>query len=252
MTSPVDIRPDHLEIVRGILREHLPAGVKVWVFGSRASWTTKDSSDLDLALEGENALSHKLLGVLKDAFEDSVLPYTVDVVDIKTIGDSFRQIVKSQRAPLPMRVDVLDCHATSESFRKVIERDSMVVQEGVEPYVVDNSTEWLMRPLGDLTDNFDAVRIPMKQSDRRPGPYPYYGASGVVDHVDSYLFDGEYLLIAEDGENLRTRNTPIAFLAKGKFWVNNHAHIVRGNTHADTRFLKYAELISEVVEIVRR
>jgi type I restriction enzyme, S subunit len=61
-----------------------------------------------------------------------------------------------------------------------------------------------------------------------------------VDHVDSYLFDGDYLLIAKDGENLRTRNTPIAFLARGKFWVNNHAHIVRGNREADTRFLMYA------------
>src|SRR5207253_585154 len=52
--------------------------------------------------------------------------------------------------------------------------------------------------------------------------------------------DGEYLLIAEDGENLRTLNTPVAFLAHGKFWVNNHAHIVRGNGEADTRFLMYA------------
>ena len=102
MTSPLDIRPDHLEIVQGILREHLPVGVKVWVFGSRANWTTKDSSDLDLALEGENALSHKLLGVLKDAFEDSALSYTVDVVDLHRIGDSFRQIVESQRVPLPL------------------------------------------------------------------------------------------------------------------------------------------------------
>jgi type I restriction enzyme S subunit len=61
-----------------------------------------------------------------------------------------------------------------------------------------------------------------------------------VDRVDNYLFDGEYLLIAEDGENLRTRNTPIAFLVNGKFWVNNHAHIVRGNHKADTRYLMYA------------
>ena len=64
-TSPVDIRADHLEVVQGILREHLPVDVKVWVFGSRANWTTKDSSDLDIALEGENKLSHKLLGALK-------------------------------------------------------------------------------------------------------------------------------------------------------------------------------------------
>ena len=98
----------------------------------------------------------------------------------------------------------------------------------------------LMQLLGDLTDNFDSIRIPVKQADRRHGPYPYYGASGIVDHIDGWLFNGEYLLIAEDGENLRTRNTPIAFLAKGKFWVNNHVHIVRGNRNANTRYLLYA------------
>ena len=100
--------------------------------------------------------------------------------------------------------------------------------------------EWRERQLDELTENFDAIRVPRKEANRRTGPYPYYGASGVVDYVDNYLFDGEYLLIAEDGENLRTRNTPIAFLAYGKFWVNNHAHIVRGNSEADTRFLMYA------------
>ena len=100
MTSPVDIRPDQLEIVQDILLKHLPADAKVWVFGSRANWTTKDSSDLDLALEGESKLSHKVLGALKDAFEDSALPYTVDVVDLNRIGDSFRQIVESQRVLL--------------------------------------------------------------------------------------------------------------------------------------------------------
>ena len=105
MTSPVDIRPDHLEIVQDILREHLPVGVKVWVFGSRANWTTKDSSDLDIALEGENKLSHKLLGALKDAFEDSALPYTVDVVDLNTVSNVFKQIVESQRVPLPVEPD---------------------------------------------------------------------------------------------------------------------------------------------------
>ena len=105
MTSPVDIRPDHLAIVQGILREHLPVDVKVCVFGSRASWTTKDSSDLDLALEGDGKLSHKVLGALNDAFDDSVLPYTVDVVDLHRIGDSFRQIVESQRVPLPLHLE---------------------------------------------------------------------------------------------------------------------------------------------------
>jgi type I restriction enzyme S subunit len=100
--------------------------------------------------------------------------------------------------------------------------------------------EWRERSLGELTENFDGIRVPVKEADRRPGPYPYYGASGIVDYVDSFLFDGEYLLIAEDGENLRTRTTPVAFMARGKFWVNNHAHIVRGNQDTDTRFLMYA------------
>ena len=102
MTSPVDIRPDHLEIVQGILREHLPVDVKVWVFGSRTNWTTKDSSDLDLALDGESKLSHKLLGALKGAFEDSTLPYTVDVVDLNAVSHAFKQIVKEQRVALPL------------------------------------------------------------------------------------------------------------------------------------------------------
>jgi type I restriction enzyme, S subunit len=98
---------------------------------------------------------------------------------------------------------------------------------------------WPFVPLGELTENLDGRRVPVKENDRKAGPYPYYGASGIVDCVDGYLFDGEYLLIGEDGENLRTRQTPIAFMATGKFWVNNHAHIVRGNHRADTRFLSY-------------
>jgi type I restriction enzyme S subunit len=99
---------------------------------------------------------------------------------------------------------------------------------------------WPVIPLGELTLNHDGKRRPVKESERKPGPYPYYGASGVVDHVDDYLIDGEYLLIAEDGENLRTRQTPIAFMALGKSWVNNHAHIVTGNDRANTRYLMYA------------
>ncbi|SRR6266545_3975485 len=102
------------------------------------------------------------------------------------------------------------------------------------------SREWRERPLGEVTVNFDALRVPVKEAERLRGQYPYYGASGVVDTVDGYLFDGDYLLIAEDGENLRTRTTPIAFMARGKFWVNNHAHVVQANGEADTRFLAYA------------
>jgi len=80
----------------------------------------------------------------------------------------------------------------------------------------------------------------VKESDRRTGPYPYYGASGIVDYIDDYRFSGQFALVAEDGENLRTRRTPIASLAEGQFWVNNHAHVLQAKRSANTRFLVYA------------
>ena len=101
-TSPVDIRPDHLATVQDILRAHLPAGFKVWVFGSRANWTTKDSSDLDLAVEGPAKLDHKEMVGLSVAFEESDLPYTVDVVDLNAVSHEFRRNVEGQRVFLPL------------------------------------------------------------------------------------------------------------------------------------------------------
>ena len=100
MTSPIDIRADHLRIVQDVLQRHLPAGVTVWVFGSRASWMTKDSSDLDLALDGDTEIPPRSLSALEAAFEDSDLPYAVDIVDLKRINERFRRIVEQQRVPL--------------------------------------------------------------------------------------------------------------------------------------------------------
>ena len=101
MTSPIDIRPDHLSTVWDVLRENLPPGVRVWAFGSRTDWTTKDSSDLDLALEGDGKIGPQVMRRLQNAFEESNLPYNVDVVDIQALTGNFKQIVQSQRVPLP-------------------------------------------------------------------------------------------------------------------------------------------------------
>ena len=91
--------------MRNVLREYLPPDVNVWVFGSRANWTAMDSSDLDLALEGDSKLGRKTMVALEDAFEDSSLPYTVDVIDLNGISDSFRRIVVAQRVPFPVAHD---------------------------------------------------------------------------------------------------------------------------------------------------
>ena len=100
---------------------------------------------------------------------------------------------------------------------------------------------WSNVPLGEVLDIFDHLRVPLNATQRaaRQGPFPYYGAQSVIDHVDGYLFDGRYLLIPEDGENLNSRKLPIAYFADGRFWVNNHAHIVRGKPGvADDVFIK--------------
>ena len=101
---------------------------------------------------------------------------------------------------------------------------------------------WPTATLDQLTENVDAQRVPVRNADRRPGPYPYYGASGVIDHVDGFTHDGLHILVAEDGENLRTRTVPFAFLADGKYWVNNHVHALRARADADAHFIVNALL----------
>ena len=90
--------------------------------------------------------------------------------------------------------------------------------------------QWQEVRLGEIAEIFDHKRVPLSamQRNNRKGIYPYYGASGIIDYIDDFIFDGEFILISEDGENLKTRKTPIAFRANGKFWVNNHAHIIKG------------------------
>ena len=91
---------------------------------------------------------------------------------------------------------------------------------------------WGLATMKEAAENHDGKRVPVRASDRaaRHGSYPYYGASGVIDTIDDYLFDGHFLLIGEDGANLVSRASPIAFLATGRFWVNNHAHVLRATS----------------------
>lgn len=93
--------------------------------------------------------------------------------------------------------------------------------------------------LREIATNLDSRRKPVTKSAREAGEYPYYGASGIVDYVSNYIFDGDYLLISEDGANLAARVTPIAFSASGKMWVNNHAHVLEFNSYVERKFVEY-------------
>ncbi|CAI1818076.1 EcoKI restriction-modification system protein HsdS [Serratia fonticola] len=98
---------------------------------------------------------------------------------------------------------------------------------------------WEFCRLGDATINRDAERIPLSSDIRsvRQGKYDYYGASGIIDKIDGFLFDKPLLLIGEDGANLINRTTPIAFIASGKYWVNNHAHVLDGISNGFLRYI---------------
>ena len=100
--------------------------------------------------------------------------------------------------------------------------------------------------LDEISENCDRMRRPVAKGNRSVGQYPYYGASGIVDYVSSYLFDGDYLLVSEDGANLLSRSTPIAFSISGKNWVNNHAHVLKFNTHD---LQKYVEIYLNSIDL---
>lgn len=95
--------------------------------------------------------------------------------------------------------------------------------------------------LSDCVEILDSLRVPLSSVERYSldKVYPYYGAQGIIDYVDKYIFDGEYILVAEDGNNLKALNESIATWATGKFWVNNHAHILGEKTGFCLRFIYY-------------
>lgn len=103
-----------------------------------------------------------------------------------------------------------------------------------------------LEKLGDIAVNLDSRRIAVTKHNRKAGIYPYYGASGIVDYVDDYIFDGDFLLVSEDGANLVARSTPIAFSITGKNWVNNHAHVLK----FDNIYLqKYVEIYLNLLDL---
>ena len=98
---------------------------------------------------------------------------------------------------------------------------------------------WATKTVDQISTNLDNRRVPITKNVRSSGEYPYYGASGIVDYVADYIFDGDALLVSEDGANLLARSTPIAFSVSGKYWVNNHAHILKFENMATQRYVEF-------------
>ena len=109
-----------------------------------------------------------------------------------------------------------------------------------------NPKGWNRQRLDQICENLDSRRVPITSTDRKAGRYPYYGASGIVDYVEDYIFDEDILLISEDGANLAMRSTPIAFSVSGKVWVNNHAHVVRFESKATQKYIEICFALTDI------
>ena len=104
--------------------------------------------------------------------------------------------------------------------------------------------------LGDVCEILDNMRIPIKACDRKAGQYPYYGANGLQDYIDNYIFDDELVLLAEDGGNFGSKDKPIAYRVSGKCWVNNHAHVLKPKQNLDVDYLCYSLMYYDVSGLV--
>lgn len=125
------------------------------------------------------------------------------------------------------------------NIEKNIENAKELFQSKLNEIFSQRGEGWEEKTLNEISKNLDSKRIPITKNVRTEGKIPYYGASGIVDYVEDFIFDGSYLLISEDGANLLARTYPIAFSVKGKFWVNNHAHILEFKDFVTQKFVEY-------------
>lgn len=151
-------------------------------------------------------------------------------------------------------VKVLDKVTELISLRKqqLTKLDELVKARFVEMFgePIGNPMGWKRVRFDSISENLDSKRVPVTESDRKDGVYPYYGASGIVDWINDYIFDEDILLVSEDGANLLMRSTPIAFSVSGKSWVNNHAHVVRFHDFATQKFIEVYFSLIDISEYI--
>ena len=145
--------------------------------------------------------------------------------------------------PVPIQEEVVHILDSFDSLLGNINEEISVRQiqstRAINRLLSDVNNEWEEKPIEEICENCDKKRRPITAQFRKKGIYPYYGASGIVDYVADYIYDGDYLLISEDGANLLARHTPIAFSISGKNWVNNHAHVLKFKQLCTQKFVEY-------------
>jgi type I restriction enzyme S subunit len=180
-------------------------------------------------------------------FQNSIKEYSKGAAIKNIVSVKILKQIEIPLPPLPEQkrnVKILDeAFEKLEIAKKNTEKNLVNAKELYKSFQqgVFNSGQhrWERKNLSEISENLDNKRIPITKRNRKSGNYPYYGASGIVDYVNDYIFDEDLLLISEDGANLLARTYPIAFSVTGKIWVNNHAHVLKFDDKKIQLFVEY-------------
>ena len=168
--------------------------------------------------------------ILQWAIQGKLVPQDPNDEPASVLLDKIRQekerLIKEKKIKRDKNASIIYRGEDNSYYEKMLATGEVKCIDEEIPFEVPQGWEW--ERFGNVMINKDSERIPLSVAQRQhlKKTYDYYGASGVIDKVDKYLFDKDLLLIGEDGANLINRSTPIAFIAKGKYWVNNHAHVL--------------------------
>jgi type I restriction enzyme S subunit len=169
------------------------------------------------------AVGHKRVPI--NFIENYKLPFPASIEEqtriVKKLDEAFAAIVK-----------------VKANAEKNLQNSRELFDSYLNKIFANPGEDWEEKKLYQISKNLDSKRVPITKSKRIKGEYPYYGASGIVDYVNDYIFDEDLLLISEDGANLLARSSPIAFSVSGKIWVNNHAHILRFDNLTTQKFVE--------------
>lgn len=178
-------------------------------------------------------------GYWRGVCKQSVNQASVNQQDISRVRISFPSLPEQERIVALLDEALAGLATAKANAERNLQNARKVLESHLESIFSQRGEGWIETTLDKISTNLDSRRIPITKSDRSSGEYPYYGASGIVDYVDGYIFEGDNLLVSEDGANLLARSTPIAFSVSGRYWVNNHAHILHFDDMATQRYVEF-------------
>ena len=220
--KPIDIVPADLEIVRQILQDFVPE-IEVRAFGSRVTWSARETSDLDLALMTNERLPDSCSMNLREAFSESELPFKVDLIDWATTSDNFRKVI--EREYVVVQTNEWQKHGSAKSIgSKLPPKDNQEHRS--------NRSDWISTTVGSFCPFLYGKGLP-KNKRNKNGNFKVYGSNGPVGTHDRPLVDGPGIVIGRKG------TVGVVHFSPNSFWPIDTTFFVSDETERDLRFTYY-------------